>query len=94
MRGKKGQDLIEYALVVALVAFAATAGMKKLGHRHQYCFQRYRHHAWYLHHVVSAVNGREQQKLTRLFLEGRVVEQARSTGGALPCPGNESHTET
>jgi len=29
-RNKKGQDLIEYALVVALVAFAATAGMKTL----------------------------------------------------------------
>ena len=26
----EGQDLIEYALVVALVAFAATAGMKTL----------------------------------------------------------------
>jgi pilus assembly protein Flp/PilA len=25
-----GQDLIEYALVVALIAFAATAGMKSL----------------------------------------------------------------
>jgi pilus assembly protein Flp/PilA len=25
-----GQDLVEYALVVALVAFAATAGMKAL----------------------------------------------------------------
>ena len=27
---ESGQDLIEYALVVALVAFAATAGMSKL----------------------------------------------------------------
>lgn len=27
---EKGQDLIEYALVVALIAFAATAGMKVL----------------------------------------------------------------
>jgi len=27
---EEGQDLIEYALVVALVAFAATAGMKSL----------------------------------------------------------------
>jgi pilus assembly protein Flp/PilA len=26
----EGQDLIEYALVVALIAFAATAGMKVL----------------------------------------------------------------
>lgn len=26
----KGQDLIEYALVVALIAFAATAGMSTL----------------------------------------------------------------
>lgn len=25
---ERGQDLIEYALVVALIAFAATAGMK------------------------------------------------------------------
>lgn len=25
-----GQDLIEYALIVALIAFAATAGMSKL----------------------------------------------------------------
>jgi pilus assembly protein Flp/PilA len=27
---EKGQDLIEYALVVALIAFAATAGMSTL----------------------------------------------------------------
>jgi pilus assembly protein Flp/PilA len=27
---ENGQDLIEYALVVALIAFAATAGMKTL----------------------------------------------------------------
>jgi pilus assembly protein Flp/PilA len=28
--GDEGQDLIEYALVVALIAFAATAGMNTL----------------------------------------------------------------
>jgi pilus assembly protein Flp/PilA len=28
LREDHGQDLIEYALVVALIAFAATAGMK------------------------------------------------------------------
>jgi pilus assembly protein Flp/PilA len=27
---EEGQDLVEYALVVALIAFAATAGMKNL----------------------------------------------------------------
>ena len=27
---ENGQDLVEYALVVALIAFAATAGMKTL----------------------------------------------------------------
>jgi len=30
LKKEDGQDLIEYALVVALVAFAATAGMSKL----------------------------------------------------------------
>jgi pilus assembly protein Flp/PilA len=30
MMREEGQDLIEYALVVALIAFAATAGMKTL----------------------------------------------------------------
>jgi pilus assembly protein Flp/PilA len=30
LKSEDGQDLIEYALVVALVAFAATAGMSKL----------------------------------------------------------------
>ncbi len=30
MMREEGQDLIEYALLVALVAFAATAGMKAL----------------------------------------------------------------
>lgn len=30
MLREEGQDLIEYALVVALIAFAATAGMKTL----------------------------------------------------------------
>lgn len=28
LKGDQGQDLIEYALVVAFIAFAATAGMK------------------------------------------------------------------
>ena len=28
LKDENGQDLIEYALVVALIAFAATAGMK------------------------------------------------------------------
>jgi len=28
--GEEGQDLVEYALVVALIAFAAIAGMGKL----------------------------------------------------------------
>jgi pilus assembly protein Flp/PilA len=28
--GEEGQDLIEYALVVALIAFVATAGMSSL----------------------------------------------------------------
>ena len=30
LRDENGQDLIEYALVVALIAFAATAGMTSL----------------------------------------------------------------
>jgi pilus assembly protein Flp/PilA len=30
LQSEEGQDLIEYALVVALIAFAATAGMKAL----------------------------------------------------------------
>jgi pilus assembly protein Flp/PilA len=30
LKDENGQDLIEYALVVALVAFAATAGMASL----------------------------------------------------------------
>jgi pilus assembly protein Flp/PilA len=30
LKDENGQDLIEYALVVALIAFAATAGMQAL----------------------------------------------------------------
>jgi pilus assembly protein Flp/PilA len=30
LKSEEGQDLVEYALVVALIAFAATAGMKNL----------------------------------------------------------------
>lgn len=30
LRGEEGQDLIEYALVVALIALGATAGMNTL----------------------------------------------------------------
>jgi len=30
LKDEQGQDLIEYALVVALIAFAATAGMSTL----------------------------------------------------------------
>jgi len=35
-----GQDLIEYALVVALIAFAATAGMSILAHDVNNAFSR------------------------------------------------------
>ncbi len=35
-----GQDLIEYALVVALIAFAAVAGMGTAGHGHQRSFHQ------------------------------------------------------
>lgn len=31
MQREEGQDLVEYALVVALVAFGATAALKSLG---------------------------------------------------------------
>jgi pilus assembly protein Flp/PilA len=30
LKSEEGQDLVEYALVVALIALAATAGMKNL----------------------------------------------------------------
>ncbi len=30
VRGEEGQDLVEYALIVALIALAATAGMSTL----------------------------------------------------------------
>jgi pilus assembly protein Flp/PilA len=30
LKSEEGQDLVEYALVVALIAFAATAGMNTL----------------------------------------------------------------
>jgi pilus assembly protein Flp/PilA len=30
IKNDEGQDLVEYALVVALIAFAATAGMQQL----------------------------------------------------------------
>ena len=30
VQGEEGQDLVEYALIVALIALAATAGMKSL----------------------------------------------------------------
>jgi pilus assembly protein Flp/PilA len=30
LTGEHGQDLVEYALVVALISFGATAGMKSL----------------------------------------------------------------
>ena len=31
LRNEEGQDLVEYALVVALIALVATAGVKALG---------------------------------------------------------------
>ncbi|MGA2169194.1 MAG: Flp family type IVb pilin [Terracidiphilus sp.] len=31
MNGEEGQDLVEYALIVALVAFGATAALQTLG---------------------------------------------------------------
>jgi pilus assembly protein Flp/PilA len=36
---EEGQDLIEYALVVALIAFAATAGMSTLANNINTAFQ-------------------------------------------------------
>ena len=40
MAREEGQDLVEYALVVALVAFAATAGMNSLAAKINSVFAR------------------------------------------------------
>ena len=40
---EEGQDLIEYALVVALIAFAATAGMTTLAKDINSAFGQHRH---------------------------------------------------
>ena len=37
---ERGQDLIEYALVVALIAFAATAGMGELANKINVAFTK------------------------------------------------------
>ena len=42
---ESGQGLVEYLLILALVAFAATAGMNSLAHQH---------HPRHLHHIVAA----------------------------------------
>ena len=38
MMSEEGQDVIEYALVIAFVAFAATAGMKSLANQMNLAF--------------------------------------------------------
>lgn len=40
LKNEEGQDLIEYALVVALVAFAATAGMSALANKINVAFNQ------------------------------------------------------
>jgi len=41
LMSEEGQDLIEYALVVALIAFAATAGMSSLANKLNVAFSLY-----------------------------------------------------
>ena len=52
---EEGQDLVEYALVVALIAFGATAGMTSSGHRHQHRVQQCQLAAGHRNQLVSVV---------------------------------------
>ena len=51
-REDSGQDLIEYALVVALIAFAATAGMSTVAEQDQRGVHHHRQQAGHLHQIA------------------------------------------
>jgi len=52
VKDQNGQDLIEYALVVALIALAATAGIGNGRQQHQQRFQHRRQQAEHLHQLT------------------------------------------
>ena len=57
---EEGQDLVEYALVVALIAFGATAGMGALAGG----IQHYQHNPLHQHHLVAAIAASRPAKLS------------------------------
>ena len=56
LKEEEGQDLIEYALVVALIAFAATAGMKTLATNINEAFTKIGSKLTGYHHLVLVKN--------------------------------------
>ena len=79
---EEGQDLVEYALVVALIAFGATAGMKACqGPEHG--LQQHQHHPRLLHHVVFCPC--VDTSTPAVSLLGR--ERHRTGQNTLPCKG-------
>ncbi len=72
MNREEGQDLVEYALVVALIAFGATAGMKASGHRAQHCIHQHQHGSGQLHGLTSCEAGSGRHRPACLLLRGRV----------------------
>lgn len=73
----EGQDLVEYALVVALIAFGATAGMGGSGRRNQQRVQHYQHNPLRQHHLVAARASAEEHALgSSTLLKERFVRQA------------------
>ena len=68
---EEGQDLVEYALVVALIAFGATAGMKQSGQRHQHRIQQRQLAARRFHQLVPTRN-RQDAPHNLSFLAGEI----------------------
>ena len=66
-KDESGQGLVEYVLIIALIAFAAVAGMSTLASSLNSAFTQGRHQAWQLHLLVP--DGARGRVLRTAFLE-------------------------
>ena len=83
---EEGQDLVEYALVVALIAFGATAGMGQPCQRHQHRVQHREHETGRLPKLVAIASRRGGIKQPgELYIAERYARQSHCRATISPA---------
>ena len=88
---EEGQDLVEYALVVALIAFGAISRHDLSGRRPQHRVQQHQHHFDQQHHLVEAwLTFSAASTLDTLLLCGRARTPSLAPIALSPAKASDS----